>query len=141
MERDILKFSVEGIGEFEVYAEPTIREEQQIENLVADIYGGRERYNETRLQIEELSEKLEDVKEIDDSNKHEFILLVSSKNSLEKLHKLANLKILGIKLPIDVERLTEKKFKSVERAYEVSLNEFFQNIKKEEVTESNQGIP
>ncbi len=136
--RDVLKFVVPELenAEFEVNAEATIRESQRIENIVAEVYGSRMELEAARANLEVRIEDAQAKK----ADRIDILVILKAKSDLEMLQNLASLEVLGVKASLDLSKLSIRKFQFVERAYEVSLNEFFQRLEEKTTNGITKGI-
>jgi hypothetical protein len=136
--RDVLKFIIPELdnAEFKVNAEATIKESQQIEDIVAEVYGSRIKLEEARADLEVRIENAQAEK----ADRIDILVILKTKSNLEMLQKLANLEVLGVEISLDLAKLSIREFQFVERAYEVSLNEFFQRLEEKTINGISKGI-
>ena len=117
------KFLLEKYGEFEVETKITYLLRNEIENTVAKIYGGRTELTEHRLELEQKTAKLKEVKDVT-QHALDFFALNADQARLENAYKYATLKAVVVKAPIEIKWLeTAEEIDELYEAYERCLKE------------------
>lgn len=114
----VKKFKVEKYGEFEVETKITFPKRNEIENIVARIYGGRAELTSERLKLEQQGMKLKEVKDVT-QHVFDFVAYHEEQRKLNMAYKYATLKALVVSGPIEMQWLeTDEEIDEVYTAYE-----------------------
>lgn len=133
--RETLEFSVAGIGNFEVYQEATFLENRRIENELSALYGSNLKLLEAQLDIQAIEKKFSNIKEgelIPLERAEDYSLLKVMKEVMSKCLTYSSLKVLKVKVPCEIEILTEEDLKKISEAWGRASERFFRSRQKRE---------
>jgi hypothetical protein len=136
MNREIIEFEVEGIGEFKIYSESTVREDFKINSLLVDIYGSQIKFLNAQLDITNLEKIFEDLKAEDKipiDRAEEYAKLRVIRSIMDESISYATLKVRGVSLPERFEDVNKEELTQICEAWEVASQEYFRSKQKERV--------
>lgn len=129
---EIIKFEVEELGSFEIKNEPTFLEQTKIEEITADLFGGVTKYNQLLIDHDTIlkacytDEKTdEETAKIQNIHPDRIALVFYLKETIERNKFYAKLKVLGIKLPKDLELFTKAELDKVKEIFDEKSSFFF----------------
>lgn len=143
--RETIKFTVEGIGEFEVYKTKTCGDEFKIENAAAEMCGGGVELVKFKIEVANQYEKIQSqVKKDVNSNLMDLAFLMDLNENMNLIYSYAILSVVIVKTPEGISKKlnewTKEQLKQVYSAYEVAL-EPFSVVNKSTLNETaNQGV-
>jgi len=131
--REKVNFSVEEVGEFEIYVEPTFLEEKKIEALMGELYGGNIPLQEVKVGMGRLARRIapdtlqdKDILE----NAYSIAVLINCQENYRVARMYSMIKILGIKVPDNFGDLNPKDVDKIVSAHEVALDAFFRSLEE-----------
>ena len=132
--RESIVFTVEGIGEFEVYKTKTCGDEFKIENAAAEICGGGVELVKFKIEVANQYEKVQSqVKEDVNSNLMDLAFFMDLNENMNSIYSYAILSVIIVRTPEGISKKinewTREQLKSVYSAYEVALKPFSRSDK------------
>jgi hypothetical protein len=115
-------FTIEQYGEFQVETKVTFLKRNEIENIVARIYGGRSEAIDERLKLEQQHMKLS---KVDDKTTHivDFVKYNEQQTTLLQIQHFATLKVMLVNSPVDIDELDTPDIDIIYTEYEKVLQE------------------
>ena len=127
--RETILFSVEGLGEFEIYKTKNCGDEFKIETKAAEMCGGGTELVKFKIEVANQYEKVQSqVKEDVNNNLMDLAFLMDLNDNLNQIYAYAILKTLLVKIPDTISKniseWTIEQLNLIYGAYEVALQPF-----------------
>lgn len=123
--RETVKFTVEELGEFEIYKTRTCRDDIQIETEAGSLCGGGVELIKFKIGVSNQYERVQSQAKKDvNNNLMDLAFFMDLNETLQQAYSYAILKVLIVKSPKPMLDWSTEELKKVYSAYEVALAPF-----------------